>query len=166
MKLYEISEKYLEFANLCEEEEIPDEVIKDTFDLIKGEFAEKADNLACLIKNFNATAEAIKTEVKALQKRQKQQENAVQRIKNYLQNQMSLIRKSKIETPRNKITIRKNPVSIEIGEKFIPWAEENADEYLKYLEPVPNKTLIKEKIKNGEDLPFVRLIQIERLEVK
>ena len=40
------------------------------------------------------------------------------------------------------------------------------EEFLKFTKPIPDKKLIKEALKNGEEIPFAKLIQIERLDIK
>jgi hypothetical protein len=79
---------------------------------------------------------------------------------------MAFIGKSKIETPRNRIIIRKNPDSVLLGEDFLNWAQKNADKFLNFREPEPDKTKIKEALKNGEKIPHACLIQKERIEIK
>ena len=54
MKLYEISDEYNQFLQAVEDEEVPIEAVADTLEGIKGEFNEKADNIACMIKNQEA----------------------------------------------------------------------------------------------------------------
>jgi hypothetical protein len=54
MKLYEISNEYLEYIRLAQECAVPSDYIKDTLESISGDFDQKADNIACLIKNLKA----------------------------------------------------------------------------------------------------------------
>ena len=74
MSLYEISQKYSMFLDLVEKSEIdgdgvPPEALKDTLDSIDSEFEEKADAMACVIKNLNAEIAAIAKERKELRTR-------------------------------------------------------------------------------------------------
>ena len=62
MKLYELSREYETLSNLWETGEIPDEAARDTLEGIAGEAEEKADNIACMVKNLNAEAKAMKEE--------------------------------------------------------------------------------------------------------
>ncbi|MDR2456949.1 MAG: siphovirus Gp157 family protein, partial [Clostridiales Family XIII bacterium] len=135
MPLYEISERYLSFLKSLENGEIPDEALSDTLEAIDCEFDEKADSICCFIKNLNAEAEAIKKEIAALIERRTPKLKCAERLTEYLKNQMELIKKTKIETPRNKITVKKNPESVAIDGDFLIWARENADEFLKWKEP-------------------------------
>ncbi|GMB10227.1 MAG: siphovirus Gp157 family protein [Candidatus Improbicoccus devescovinae] len=166
MKLYEISEKYFEFLSNFENGEISEEEIDKKIKLIAKEFDEKADSIACLIKNLNAEAEAIAKEVSMLKEREKYKSKLSLKLSDYLKSQMKIVGRPKIETARNKLVIRKNPESIEFSNKFIDWARESGEQFLKFLEPEINKNLVKEKLKNGEEIPFAKLIQKERLEIK
>lgn len=151
---------------LIETSEIEEEAIKDTLESIEGEFKEKTDNIACMIKNINAEILAINNEIRNLRRRNARKINQVKNLKNYLKNQMIMINKNQIETPRNKICIRKNPETIEVEEGFIEWAERNAGHLLKYQLPVPNKKEIKEWLKKGEEIPHVIISQKEGVLIK
>lgn len=106
MKLYEIAKEYEEFTRLVESGEIPPEAIADTLESIEGEFDSKADNTACIIKNLEAEAAAIKAEESALKERRQSKEATADRLKNYLSEQMQAMGKSKLETARNMIGFR------------------------------------------------------------
>ena len=108
MKLYEITELFMRFANMVEAGEIEEDAIADTLESIEGELEEKADNIACLIKSWQAEAEAIKAEEKALAERRKVKENQINNLKNYISNTMLTLGKTKIETSRNLISFRKS----------------------------------------------------------
>ena len=68
MKLYEISSQYNQFLQAVENGDIPIEAVSDTLEAIEGEFEDKADNIACLIKNKEAEMLAIKAEKDASKK--------------------------------------------------------------------------------------------------
>lgn len=167
MKLYEISEQYKEFLSLYEYSDIPEDAKIDTFDSIECEFKEKVDNIACFIKNLRAEAEAIKNEIKTLEARMKSKIHKSENLTRFLKFEMSYLNKDRIETPRNKITIKKNPESVWVSDEFVDWASSNSQEkFLKFKKPEPNKTAIKEAINSGEIFSFAHLIQTERLEIK
>lgn len=166
MKLYEITEQYLKFQDLCEIGVIPEEAAKDTLESINGEFSEKVDNIACLIKNSVAQSKALREEAGNLYKRAAAKDKASEYLTNYLLNNMKIAGKICVETNRNKITIRKNPESVEFDNDFISWAQINADHFLKYKEPTPDKKALKEAMKSGQNVPRARLIQNERVEIK
>ena len=108
MKLYEISNEYNQFLQAVEDEEIPIEAVADTLEGIKGEFNEKADNIACMIKNQEAEMLAIKAEKDALDKRMKSKKAQIDSLKHYLSCSMQAIGMERLETPRNAISFRKS----------------------------------------------------------
>ena len=93
MALYEIGQAYQYFLEQVEAGEVPEEAINDTLSGIEGDFKEKADNIACMIKNLERFIDAIKMEEKSLYTRRKSKENQVQRLKNYLMNSMLVLGK-------------------------------------------------------------------------
>ena len=168
MKLYEVSEQYTKLLEMAEEQGLTEEIIRDTLESIEGEFDEKADNLACLIKTVLAEAEAIKAEQDKLSERFKTKKAYADRLKKYLFEQMSAIGKRKIETPRNVLSLRKTAGAVKIEDegKFIEWAEKNNDELLKYTPPAPDKTKIKEYLKQGNMIEGVTAEQGETIVIK
>jgi hypothetical protein len=168
MELYKISNQYLECARQAEDCEVPEEYIKDTLESITGDFDQKIDNIASLIKNLKAQSMAIKEEIKSLRGRAIQKDRSVDGLLEYLKTNMVLFERHAIETARNKITIKKNPQSVEIQneEKFVTWAYEEYPDLLDFLTPVPNKKYIKEALKNGENIPYAQLVNKERIEIK
>lgn len=66
MTIFELSEQYVKFAAVAENMELPPEAIADTFEALDGEFDDKADNLACIIKQLSAEGQAIKEQEDAL----------------------------------------------------------------------------------------------------
>lgn len=167
MKLYETTEQILRFNDLCESGIIPEEAAKDTLDLMNMEFDEKADNIACLIKNNSAESKALREEAGNLYKRATAKDKSNDFLTNYLFGNMKILGKTQIETTRNKIQIRKNPESVEVDGEFINWAtKNNADHFLNYKEPTANKKVIKEAIKSGEKIAHARLIKNERVDIK
>lgn len=168
MKLYEISDQYTALLEMAEENGLTEDIIRDTLESIEGDFTEKADNLACLIKTVLAEAEAIKAEKDKLDDRFKIKKAYADRLKTYLFEQMLAIGKNKIETSRNVLSIRKTPgaVKIEDEEKFIVWAEKNNVPLLKITPPAPDKTKIKQWINGGGEIEGVTVEQGTTLSIK
>lgn len=151
MKLYELANDYLALMSAIDNDEIPEEAIADTLEAITGSIEEKADNIACLLKNIEAEISAIKTEEDRLAKRRKAKENTHERMKQYLSEALQKVGADKIETARNKITFRKSEKVI-CDDKFIPWALLIRGDLLTFSEPKANLTAIKKAIKAGEEV--------------
>lgn len=167
MKLYEIATEYQNFLEAIENGEIPEEAIADTLESIISIFEDKADNIACLIKNMSAEAEAIKAEESKLAERRKAKEKQVDRLKEYLSDTLLASGYTKLETARNKITFRKSEsVAVDDEAEFIKWAMGNEDTYLTYKDPTINKTAVKDALKNGIELNGVRIESKQNLQIK
>lgn len=140
----------------------------DTLTSIEGEFNEKAENVAVYIKNLTADINEMKAEEKRLKSRRVSAENQVERMKKYLINSMQAIGVKKISMPRARITLRLNAESVVIeNEKaLIDWAMRHDETILKYQEPEPKKTDIKELLRMGEKIPFARLERKESVTIK
>ena len=140
----------------------------DTLTFIEGEFNEKAENVAVYIKNLTADINEMKAEEKRLKSRRVSAENQVERMKKYLLNSMQAIGVKKISMPRARITLRLNAESVVIeNEKaLIDWAMRHDETILKYQEPEPKKTDIKELLRMGEKIPFARLERKESVMLK
>ena len=140
----------------------------DTLTFIEGEFNEKAENVAVYIKNLNADINEMKAEEKRLKSRRVSAENQVERMKKYLINSIQAIGVKKISMPRARITLRLNAESVVIeNEKaLIDWAMRHDETILKYQEPEPKKTDIKELLRMGEKIPFARLERKESVTIK
>lgn len=167
MKLYEIAADYQKFLEAVESGEIPEIAINDTLESIQSLLEEKADNIACIIKNMAAEAEAIKAEEQSLAERRKAKERQIDYLKSYLSDALLKSGCPKIETARNKITFRKSEVvSIENEKEFIKWAEKNNDEYLTYKSPTINKTAIKKALTAGEEVKGVSIESKQNIQIK
>lgn len=112
--LYEISDQYAAFLSAVESGEIPDEAIADTLAGLDGDLEDKIDNIACIIKQLTAEAEAIKAERDALGERQQAKAHKADRLKDYIRQSMVLAGKKKIETARNRVSIGKPTPRVDI----------------------------------------------------
>ena len=164
MKLYEIKDLFVRFAEMVENGEIEQDPIADTLESIEGEFEDKADNIACLIKTFNAEAEAIKAEEKNLRERRERKEKQSDSLKSYLSITMQQLNKSKVETARNVLSFRKST------SLHIPDHERFMDLHPNLVNIKVEKTISKkeatEMIKAGCLVEGAELIEKQNLQIK
>ena len=166
MKLYELTNDYLALLDAIDNDEIPEEAIADTLEAITASIEEKADSIACLLKNLDAECAAIKAEEARLAERRKAKEKSHERIKQYLSETLQRAGLDKIETARNKITFRKSE-SVEVDEEsFITWAQKNRDDLLTYSAPKINKTEIKKALKHGDEIIGAELRINNNIQIK
>ena len=166
MKLYELTNDYLALMQAIDNDEIPEEAIADTLEAITACIEDKADSIACLLKNLDAECVAIKAEEARLAERRKAKEKAHERIKQYLSETLQRAGLDKVETARNRITFRKSE-SVEVDEEtFIKWAEVNRDDLLTYSAPKVNKTEVKKALKDGIEIVGAELRIKNNIQIK
>ena len=162
--LYEIVQHRAEFERLAEQGDLDPQLIVDTLESLDGELNDKAVAVAQFSRNIEATAAAVREAGKAMLDRAARLEKRAESIRNYLLFQMEFAQVSKIECPWFTIAIRKNPPAVIIDdEAAVP------DQFKVTPEPPaprPDKALIRDALKAGEDVPGARLVQSERLEIK
>jgi hypothetical protein len=155
MNIYEIQEEILE----CFDAETGE--IFDIEKLEKLEMArdQKISNIACLIKNKKAEAEAIKAEKLALEKRQKTAENEVERLKGWL---ARILNGEKFADNRCSIGWRKSE-KVVFAEGFdfgkLP-------EHMKKVTIEPRKTEIKDFLKAGGSLEGAKIEESNNIQIK
>ena len=167
MTLYEIATDYKNFIEAVENGEIPEEAITDTLESIQSLLEEKADNIACLIKNLTADAEAIKAEETRLAERRRQKEATAERLKTYLSDMLIKSGQTNLETARNKLSFRKSEVvTVDNEAKFIEWAMNENRDLLTFKAPTISKTAIKKAIAEGQAFDGVRIESKSNLQIK
>lgn len=161
--LFELATEIREVADKLADMDLPAEVIADTLESITLPFEQKAASVSAFIRNMEATAEQIKQAEAEMAKRRKAMENRASHIREYLLAQMQRTGITKIESPLFRISIRNNPESVVIdSEAQIP-----AD-YLREIPATysPDKTLIKQALQDGYDVPGAHLARSQRVEIK
>lgn len=143
MTLYEIDTAIMALVD-PETGEIAD---FDQFESLQLDREQKIENTALYIKNLKAEAEAIKSEEKNLADRRKAAEAKAERLTEYLNRALA---GQNFKTARCVCAYRKTS-SVELMEGFVEWARDHADDLLTFKEPTPNKTKIKEAIKEGRN---------------
>ena len=151
MTLYEIDHAIME----CVDFETGEIIDIEQLDKLQMERDAKIENVACWIKDLNAEAEAIKEEKQALAERQKAAENKAESLKNWL---AYALQGEKFKTPKCAISFRKGE-SVEVTDDGLNNLMKEHDELLTYKTPTPNKTAIKQAIKDGLNVEGVQLVQ-------
>jgi hypothetical protein len=146
MKLYEYTQDYLHLLEISEE--LDQDVLIDTLDSIVESVEEKAENIAKMIRTFEAEVKVIKAEEERLAAKRKTHENKVIYLKKYLFEQLEAMGIQKIKRPLFTISIQNNPPSVDVI---------NPDEIPSHLwnhpEPVLDKKRILSLLKAGDEIP-------------
>lgn len=162
--LYEINNDYVNvIENGFSIDEETGEILfdKTNLDELEVEFNEKADNIACYIKDLQALSDGIKNEKSALDERKKSVDTKILSLKEYLSTALKMRDMSKLETTRNKISLR-NSKSVEVfNENIIPKTYFNET----VVEKLDKKTLLKE-LKEGKQIDGCRLLEKSNLQLK
>lgn len=160
-KLYEIADRYKNLEMLLDDPEIPEDIVNSAVEGVEGEFQEKIDYLIRITKNMDADIAACEAEEKRLKERRKNIEKKKDSIRNYIQNQMYKINLKKINTPLFRVVIKANQESVEIFN-----IEDIPKDYFILKPAEVSKTLIKEALQKGVQIPGATLIRTESLQIK
>lgn len=161
MKLYELTQNYLNLQELLENDDIPKTMITEALDNVGEELEAKAENIAKLIKTLEVDITGYKAEELRLSNKRKSLENRVKSLKEYLDNAMKVTGKTKFKGQLFSFSIQKNPPSVNVfDEKLIP------EEYFIPQEPTLDKKRLLTDIKNGAKIPGAEIKQTESLRIR
>ena len=164
MNLYEI-DKAIEavYDNAVDENgEISEEAIRQLEELNLARET-KIENVALWHKNLLAEVNAIRAEIDNLAARKKSLERKMEWQKQYLEYALD---GNKFETPKVAISYRKS-TTVEFGDidKFV--ADHKGEEFIKVrTDYSPDKVLIKDLLKKGEQIEGVQLVEHLNMQVK
>lgn len=164
MTIYELAGQYEDFARLVEDGDIPDEAIADTFALLDAEFDDKADALACIIKDLAAAAEDIKQQETALKERRQRKESRAEYLRGLLSESMKRLDKAKIETSRNVISFRKSTALVIADEEDFKARHRDLCQVEEVVK-IPKKD-ITDRLKAGEEISGAVLETRQNLQIR
>lgn len=154
--LYEINAELLK----CVDWETGELIDADRLSELEMEYSDKVENIALWIKNLSADADALSNEIKNLQARKKACESKMDSLKKYLSNNVA----DSFETSKCKISFRNSKaVNVDLNELM---KYDNCDVYLKYKDLEPDKTVIKEALKSGVNVPGCQLVENRNIQIK
>ena len=151
MTIYEIDNAILE----CIDMETGEIIDIDKLNELEIERETKIENVACWIKDLKAEAEALKNEKQALAERQRVAESKAESLKKWL---AYALQGEKFKTTKCAISFRKSE-AVEVTDEGLNNLMKEHDELLTYKAPEPNKTAIKQAIKDGLNVAGVQLVQ-------
>lgn len=162
VSLYEISADFLKALDGLEVDEETGEITNfDAVEALNAQFEDKAESVACYIKNLTAFVDDLKTEEAAMAARRKTAERRVDSVKKYLTSCMESVGKDKVETAKARISFRKS-VQVQIeDEAALP-----ADYVTTTVTKNPDKTAIKKAIQGGQDVTGASLIEKRNIQIK
>lgn len=147
MNLYQIDEKYigLKIALEASDGELTEE-LEQLLNEDAQDITQKYNSYLHIINSFEADSDHLEKEIKRLQGIKKSRDKGIERLKENLKASMELREEEKFQGENFTISFRKSE-SVEIIDEFLL-----SKDYLR-VSYTPDKTLIKEKLKAGEEIP-------------
>lgn len=135
--------------------------INQKLDELEMDLNTKLENVACYIKNLESDIDALKQEEKTLADRRRVKENKLERLKQYLSDNLQVAGMQKFETPKCVLSFRKSEQVVisegaEIPEEFI----------IRKVTEQPDKKLIKDAIKQGFEFDGISIVENKNLQIK
>ena len=159
--LYELTNDWLQLMDMLEDG-ADEDVINDTLEGLDYEIEQKADGYARVIRNLEADAAGLKTEIDRMTDRKRVIENNITRLKKNLQEAMEMTGKVKFKTDLFSFNIQNNTPSVVIDN-----IDDIPREYVVLQEPKIDKKKIAADIKAGVNLSyFAHLEQSRSLRIK
>lgn len=151
--LYQITQQHRELQELADSEEMPVELLADTFEALGGEFNDKAISVVHVVENMQSDVDAVDHEIKRLSARKSALSNRRDSIREYLRTNMEASGITKIECPLFAITLAKGrDVVVVEDENLIP------DDLVEVsVISKPDKREILKRLKAGDDIPGARI---------
>lgn len=161
--LYQLVAEYREAAAVLDDLDLDDQTVADTLEGMTGAIEVKAVNVACVARNLEATAGAIREAEAQMSARRKAIERRAEHLRAYLLHAMQATGIQKIEAPQFRLSVRANP---QFADVFEPAQVPEA--YMRHPpppSPTPDKIAIKAALKSGVDVPGCRLDTTYRLSI-
>ena len=161
MQLYNLTDNYQQLLDYIDStEELDESLLVDTLESIDEAFEDKIISIAYVIKNNDADIDTISNEIRRLQKLKQTKVNANERLKGYIKDNMLQLDKTKIKGDLFNVSVRNNAESVEIlNESALP---EDAFKVTR----TPDKTAIKEALKNGHDVDGATLKRTQSIQIR
>lgn len=160
MTIYDIDARIEALSNAAEDDMLIDEEtgelmsVAQALDALRMEREEKIENVACLVKNLSAEADAIKDEETNLAKRRKAAETKAANLKAWLI--AALTREDgttdRIKTARVAVSVKRNPPSTVVDDALLPSSYKVAK-----ITYQADKELIKSELLAGGEVPGAHL---------
>lgn len=163
MELYKITDNMILLKTMLDNAETPEDrqCAIDTLESVEFDFNEKIDNIVKLIRNWEGEALAIENEKKRLAARGDSLSKNIDKLKEYMYNELKKLNQNKVQTDLFTVSVRKNPKKVVVLDLLdVPV------DYLKFQEPVIDKRKIMQDLNEGKEIAGVELRQDESLIIK
>lgn len=161
--LYALAAEYQQTALQLSELDLDAQTISDTLEGMSGELEHKAQNVALMVRHFEANATAIKQWAKDASDRAKATEARAEQLRDYLARCLEAAGIEKVEGPGVVIGWRKSYAVVIDEPDLIPV------EFMRVKPappPEPDKTAIAAAIKAGKEVAGAHAEQRKNLQIK
>lgn len=158
MNLYEIENEILS----CVDMETGEVIDVEKLDALTMERDRKIENLALWVKNLEADAKAYKEEKESFAQKQKGAENKAKSLKEYLRN---FLAGAAYKSTKVNISFRASK-AVDVFNMDALMRYDDCDSYLKYADPTPDKTAIKNAIASGIEIPGCHIVENQNIQIK
>lgn len=148
MRLYEIAEDLAIIEQMIDQEDVDQESFQKALDSLNTEFESKVANIGLLVKQLQADNEARANAIKDLQARSQAASRRVDWLKGYLKAHLDRT----VKTPLVTVSKQKGRERVIVDDPAaLP------PDCLVVRDPEPNKTLILQRLKGGDEVPGARI---------
>ena len=126
-QLFLVAAQYRDMAAKLVDLDLDEQTIADTLEAEGGALVEKGTNVGFVVRNLEASAEAIKQAEAAMAARRKAIENRAARLRAYLLDGMRIAGIQKIDSPYFAISIKRNPPAVDVFDEAQVPAEYRKD---------------------------------------
>lgn len=158
MNLYEIENEILS----CVDMETGEVIDVEKLDALTMERDRKIENLALWVKNLEADAKAYKEEKESFAQKQKGAEKKAKSLKEYLSN---FLAGAAYKSTKVNISFRASK-AVDVFNMDALMRYDDCDSYLKYADPTPDKTAIKNAIASGIEIPGCQIVENQNIQIK
>lgn len=158
MTLYNITNRFIDLFN---KEDLTEEEMQEQGQELAKLLQNKSESIVAVDMQYKSNIEMIDNEIERLSKLRDKIKVKEEKFKDYVKYNMEQLNLDKIDTALGTLSIRNNPPKVDIY-------DENAISEEFYIEKTTkslSKTLIKEKLKKGEEVKGARLISEKSLSI-
>lgn len=157
MNLYDLVGNYKKVYEM----DLDDETWQDTLESIDSAIEQKADGVMYVIRNLEVDVIGLKDEEKRLKSKREVAERKIKRLKQYLQENMEAVGKTKFKTQLFSYNIQNNPASLKLtDERLIPEKYYTVETSRKYDNKAIKDDLKAGKVINGAELKTSQSLRI------
>ena len=122
----------------------------------------KIEGIALWVKNLDAEAKAYKEEKDSFAQKQKVAENKAKSLKEFLSHYLD---GTAFKSTKVNVSFRSSK-AVDVFNMDELMNYDDCDSYLKYAEPTPDKTAIKNAINSGVKIPGCRIVENSNIQIK